>query len=218
MTCCTVCGMETSVEAICSFCKMRGSGKTLDGRLLERLIASALRRVYHENVRQPDPIPECPQNITIPQSQIDDILRLNVFLKDVLAIRYPKDKYPPGTQFATLRLMSEDTIDDVSLVLKSKKRDDPRALPVIIDKEWTRNYWNVLNFIEHTYGGVILRWFETKPERDWKRERMLLYINLWQLGNLYRHGRPAISTSPWLTGERRPIKGDPFGDVAVGKE
>lgn len=205
--------METSGEVVCGFCKMRSKGD-----LLERLIASALSSGYRDNVRQPDLVPECPSNITVPQSQIDDILRLNVFLKEILTLRYPKDRHPPGTQTATLRLMSEDRIDDVSLVLKSKKRDDPRAIPVIIDKEWTRNYWNVLNFIEHTYGSLVLRWFETKPEMDWKRERMLLYINLWQLGNLYRHGRPAISTSPWLTGERRPIKDDPFGDVPLGKE
>jgi hypothetical protein len=215
MVTCRVCGMETSGQSVCGFCKA-GTKVTPDLHTFRRLVDAIVHRGYADNVRQPTEQPSQPANIKIPQEQIDDILRMNEWMKDILDLAYKR--FPPGTQLYVLRAFAIDAINDVNLLLKSKQRFDPRALPVIVDKEWTDKYWKVLELIEHTYGRLVPKWFESKPQAELKRQRMLLYINLWHLGHLYRHGYPALSVSPWLTGERKPLAGDPFGSVPVGQE
>lgn len=188
--------------------------------LLDEEIGRAVRYRQNPRTRQPTQEPERPTNIVVEHEQVDDFVRINNLMKELLDAAYGEYE-PEGRmgKLATLRIVSQGVIDDVTeYVLDHRKPPSPtgqRHAPIIVEKGMTDRYYPIVVLIEHSYGRVYPKWLKSKPSNDMMKARRQFYNDVWHIGHLYRHGTPAISTSPWILGERRAIQGDPMGDRPI---
>lgn len=228
---CPTCGRTVDEEEIavfrdggiqCSYCSSSQGDTTFEDDEFSRLIHSALSEMeegeYFNNPRPEQEQPEAPLNITMQFEQADDAIRLNEFIIDVLNILY--GQYPPGTQLWTLRIISEETVNEVSEAIENvvlRRMNTTLRTPIIIEKGLSNKYWLLANLIEHVYGKrrVIWDYIGSVADKGALERRKMFYSHIWHIGSIYRRGHLATTTSPWLLGQRKPLDGDPFGDRPI---
>lgn len=168
---------------------------------------------------------ERPTQIILKYEQVPDLIIMNGWIKDILGIALRK--VPVQSESAIAIQGYIDGLSDINLLVQSKGKMREKAIkltgssaPILLSKADSSFYYKILDLAEHAYGKNIRDWFLTKERSEWRRWRLVLYQSAWNLGHIIRNGTMAVSTSPMITGMRKPGMGgdDPFGETPIGME
>jgi hypothetical protein len=209
--------METRAESVCGFCRIRSGTYRSNGPSLREDVVGVISSVFGEN--PPKEEQKRPAQISIYKEDVNDVLKMNGFVKDVIdvAAKQFASRSPEAGFIRTLFGQMNSFTEEI--MAKAKKMSGGSYMtPILFSKMESESIYRILDTAERLYGKFIIQWFRTKSKKDWPEWRKIFYENAWHLGSFVRHGRPAKNPSPWLTGERPPLDDDPFGKIPIGKE
>ncbi len=233
MALCIHCGVslshnEVQPGGVCQFCtsfvddgfvpdRYQDSYPYQDGDLAS-VVLQALRS-YQDNDPSGHEERKRPSQIQINKDDVNDVLKMNGFVKDVLDVA--AKQFAPGSaeRRAVMTLFDQMNGFNEGILEKAKRMESGhRTTPILFSKMESESYFHLLDLAHKLYGKFILAWFKTKAKKDWPEWRRIFYENAWHLGSFCRYGHPAKSPSPWILGQREPLDDDPFGTVPIGEE
>lgn len=215
---CPGCGIDTINGDFCGFCRTTAFSDPTISAVYEAL--SAFQSYADNPVSEP---PKRPPQISINEEDINDVLKMNGFVKDVIDVAIKQMMGKNQNEAArALKILFDDLNSFNEDILEHAKKfamNKGRFAPILFSTGASQRLYNILDFAESLYGKFIRQWFLTKQKKDWAAWRKIFYECAWHLGSFVRKGRPAKDPSPWILGTRPPLEDDPFGPaVPIGKE
>jgi hypothetical protein len=222
--------METDRgETVCLFCKDESSfiGSELPEAnpyaSVDDSVSSILRE-YADNAEKTSPhAEERPAQIVIEEDDVNDTLKLNTFVRDILDVGIKR--FQNGSpEYLMMDGLYNSMNDFTDMIVEKAKRFEvarkhkTRMAPILFSKMESQSLYRILDMVEKMYGKFVRNWFLTKAKKDWPAWRKIFYEGAWNLGSFVRHGRPAKNPSPWLLGTRQPLDEDPLAKYPLGQE